>query len=110
MLDIDDGVCDNLENYDFRCENSFWKHFVLCEHVENNLMVNELDYGLEKYCSRKRTQQTIDKHDYETEVLRKTTTIDGKLKRPVVKLAPMFYECVFRESSAGKKDNEEHAD
>ena len=78
----------------------FWKDFVvLCEHVENNFLVNELDYGQEKYCSRKRTQQPIDKHDHETEVLRKTTTIDGKLKRPVVKLAPMFYENVFREKT-----------
>ena len=29
-------------------------------------------------------------------------TKDGKLKRPVLKLAPLFYECVFREkNSAG---------
>ena len=29
---------------------------VLCEHMENNLKVNELDYGLENYCSRERLQ------------------------------------------------------
>ena len=28
-----------------------------------------------------------------------TTTIDDKLKRPVVRLAPMFYESVFREKN-----------
>ena len=47
-------------------------------------------------------------------------TEDGKLKRPVVKLAPMFYESVFREKNrAGnvgashqqaKKLDSEHAD
>ena len=47
-------------------------------------------------------------------------TEDGKLKRPVVKLAPMFYESVFREENrAGnvgashqqaKKLDSEHAD
>ena len=26
-------------------------------------------------------------------------TVDGKLKRPVVKLAPLFYERVFREKN-----------
>ena len=44
-------------------------------------------------------QQTTGKHDYETGDLRKTTTIDGELKRPVVKLAPLFYESVFREKN-----------
>ena len=43
----------------------FWKYFVLCQLVENNCMVSEMDYGLEKHCSRDRTQQTIDKHDCE---------------------------------------------
>ena len=55
----------------------FWKYFVLCQLVENNSMVSEMDYELEKHCSRERTQQTTGKHDYETEVRRKTTTIDG---------------------------------
>ena len=84
-------------------ETVLWKSFVvLCEHVENDLMVNELEYGLENYCSRERTQQTTDKHDFESGDLRKTTTIDGKLKRRVVRLAPLFYESVFREkNSAG---------
>ena len=42
----------------------FWKYFVvLCESVENNHMGSELDYGLENYCSRERTQQTTGKHD-----------------------------------------------
>ena len=27
---------------------------VLCEHVENNLMVNELEYGLENHCSKEK--------------------------------------------------------
>ena len=78
----------------------FWKYFVLCQLVDNNCMVREMDYGLEKHCSRERTQQTTGKHDYEAGDLRKTTmTKDGKLKRPVVKLAPMFYESVFREKN-----------
>ena len=36
----------------------FWKYFVLCQLVDNNCMVREMDYGLEKHCSRERTQQT----------------------------------------------------
>ena len=72
---------------------------MLCQLVENNCMVSEMDYELEKHCSRERTQQTNGKHDYETEVRRKTTTIDDKLKRPVVRLAPLFYESVFREKN-----------
>ena len=43
-------------------------------------MVSELDYGLENHCSSKITQQTSGKHDYEAEVLRKTTTNDDILK------------------------------
>ena len=77
----------------------FWKYFVLWQYVENKLFLSEQEYGLEKHCSRERTQQTTGKHDYETEVRRKTTTIDDKLKRPVVRLAPMFYESVFREKN-----------
>ena len=72
---------------------------VLCESVENNRMVNELEYGLEIHCSIARTQQTTDKHDFESGDLRKTTTIDGKLKRRVVRLAPLFNESVFREKN-----------
>ena len=67
----------------------FWKYFVLCQLVDNNCMVREMDYGLEKHCSRERTQQTTGKHDYEAEDLRMTTTIQDKLKRPVVRLAPL---------------------
>ena len=77
----------------------FWKYFVLWQLVENNCMVSEMDYELEKHCSRERTQQTNGKLDYETEVRRKTTTIEDKLKRPVVRLAPLFYESVFREKN-----------
>ena len=73
----------------------FWKYSVLCQLVGNNCMVKEMDYGLEKHCSKERTQQTNGKHDYETEVRR----IDDKLKRPVVRLAPLFYESVFREKN-----------
>ena len=62
-------------------------------------MVSEMDYGLEKHCSREKTQQTVGKHDYESGDLRKTTTIHDKLKRPVVRLAPLFYESVFREKN-----------
>ena len=62
-------------------------------------MVNEVESGLKNYCSREGTPQTTDKHENETEVLRKTTTKDGKLKRPVVKLAPLFYESIFREKN-----------
>ena len=68
---------------------------VLCGHVKNNLMVNELDYGLENQCTRERLQQTTGEHDYEAGDLRKTTTIDYRLKRLLVKLAPMFYQRVF---------------
>ena len=67
----------------------FWKYFVLCQLVDNNCMVREMNYGLEKHCSRERTQQTTGKHDYEAEDLRMTTTIQDKLKRPVVRLAPL---------------------
>ena len=77
----------------------FWKYFVLWQLVENNCMVSEMDYELEKHSSRERTQQTNGKLDYETEVRRKTTTIEDKLKRPVVRLAPLFYESVFREKN-----------
>ena len=53
-------------------KKDLWKYFVvLCESAENNPMVNELEYGLENHCSIKRTQQTTDKHDNKTEVLRK---------------------------------------
>ena len=77
----------------------FWKYFVLCQLVDNNCMVREMDYGLEKHCSRERTQQTTGKHDYEAEDLRKTTMTDDNLRPPVVRLAPMFYESVFREKN-----------
>ena len=70
---------------------------VLCEHVKNNLMVNELEYELEKHCSRERTQQTADNYDNENRDIRMTTTIDDKLIRPVVRLAPLLYESVFWE-------------
>ena len=72
---------------------------VLCDSVEINLMVSEQENGLENHCSRERTQQTTDKQDYETGNLKKTMTIDDKLKRPVVKLAPLFHESVFREKN-----------
>ena len=62
-------------------------------------LVSEMDYGLEKHCSRERTQQTTGKHDYEAEDLRKTTMTDDNLRPPVVRLAPMFYESVFREKN-----------
>ena len=77
----------------------FWKYFVFCQLVENNCMVSEMDYGLEKHCSRERTQQTTGKYDNETRPLRKTTMIDDNLRPPVVKLAPLFYESVFREKN-----------
>ena len=70
------------------------------ERVENNLTVGEVGYGLKKnHCSRERTHQATDKDDYESGDLRKTTTIDDELKRPVVRLAPLFYESVFREKN-----------
>ena len=77
----------------------FWKYFVLCQLVENNCMVSDMDYGLEKHCSRERTQQTTGKHDYGTEFLRKTTMTDDNLRPPVVRLAPKFYESVFWEKN-----------
>ena len=62
-------------------------------------MANELEYRLKNHCSRERTQQINDKHDCEPGVLRETTTIDGKLIGPVVRLASMFYERVFRDKN-----------
>ena len=77
-----------------------WKTLnVLCEYVESNLMINELKYGLENNCSRKKTQKTTDKYVNETGALRKTTTSDDKLKNLVVKLVPMFNESVFSETN-----------
>ena len=47
----------------------FWKHFVVFyEHVENNLMVGEVDYGLENHCSRERTHRATDKVTMNLEV------------------------------------------
>ena len=77
----------------------FWKYFVLCQLVDNNCMVREMDYGLEKHCSRETTQQTTGNYDYGTEVLRKTTMTDDNLRPPVMRLSPMFYESVFREKN-----------
>ena len=51
---------------------------MICEAVENNLIVSELEYGLEFHCSRGRTQQAAEKDDNETRPLRKTTMIDDK--------------------------------
>ena len=62
-------------------------------------MVNELNYGLENYCSRERLQQTTGEHDYEAGDLRKTTTLDDKLRRPLGKLAPIIDESDFREKN-----------
>ena len=73
----------------------FWKYFVLCQLVDNNCMVSELEYGLEKHCSRERTQQTTGNYDYGTEILRKTTMTDDNLRPPVMRLSPMFYEVFF---------------
>ena len=42
---------------------------VLCEFVENNLMVSGVEYGLEFNCIRERTRQKSDKHDNETGAL-----------------------------------------
>ena len=81
-------------------QNCFWKYLdVLCELAENYLMVSEQEYGLGFCCSRERTGQLTVKHDNEPGDLKTTTTIDDKLKRPVVKLAPMFYESVFQEKN-----------
>ena len=62
-------------------------------------MVGEVYYGVENHCSRERTHQATDKDNYESRGLRKTTTIDDKLKRPVVKRAPLSYKSVFREKN-----------
>ena len=67
--------------------------------MENNLIVSELKYGLENHCSRERTHHAADKAENETRPLGKTTTTGGKLKRPKVKLASLFYERVFREKT-----------
>ena len=98
MTDVDDEVCDKWENFHFKWKNTFLKTLgLLCEYVGSNVIVNESEYGLENNRSRERTQQTTDK--YETGALRKTTTIDDKLNKPVVKLAPLFYESSFRKKT-----------
>ena len=74
---------------------------VLCESVENNFIANEVEFGLEFHCSKDRTQQTGE-HDYEAGDLRETTTIDDKLERPVVRLAPLFSESVFPGDKQGQ--------
>ena len=69
-------------------------------------MVNELEIWLENQCRRERIHQTTDKVENKTRDLRMTTTIDGKLKqlkRPVVRLEPMFYENVSREKKQGRQ-------
>ena len=71
MSNVDGEICDNWENCDFKWKKSFRKNLiVLCEHVENKLLVNELEYGLENYYSREKIQQAPDQDDYETEVHR----------------------------------------
>ena len=70
--------------------------------------VNVREYGLGFNCSRERTQQTTDKHDFESGDLRMTTTIDGKLKRPLVKVAPLFYESVFLEKNRASNVGASH--
>ena len=92
-MDVDVDVCGNWETTTSNETTVFWKSFVeLCESMEKNLIVSELDYGLENHCSRETTQQTTDtdKHAKKTRVLRKTTTIDDKHKNTVVKLAPLL--------------------
>ena len=69
---------------------------MLCEHVENNLMVIELDLGwktiaAEKEHSRQRANMTMKLEFSEIQ----GQTIDDKLKKPVLKMAPMSYESVF---------------
>ena len=64
---------------------------------EASLWSTNWNMGWEIIAAEERTQQTNDKHDYEPGFLRKTKTIDGKLKRQVVRLAPRFYEKIFRE-------------
>ena len=77
-----------------------WKYFVvLCEYVENNFIVSEVEYGLGFSCSSERTQQTTGKLDNETRDLKMTTTIDGKLKRPKMRLGALFYESILREKN-----------
>ena len=75
----------------------FFGNILLCYvSMCKTTLLSELNYGLESHCSREKTLQTTGKHDCETGVLRKTTTIDDKLKNPVKKLAPMFFESVVR--------------
>ena len=82
----------------------FWKCLVsLCEHVQNNPMDSELGCGLDNHFSREPKQQTTDTYDNETGALRKTTTIEGKHKRLVVKLAPLFYKKCFSGDKQGRQ-------
>ena len=104
MSDVDEEVWDFWEKCDFKMRKNFsnedfkWKYLVVfCEHVEKNLIVNEMEYWLGCYCSRETTHHAADEDDNETEDLRMTTKIDDELKRPVVKLAPLFYESVHQQ-------------
>ena len=72
---------------------------VLCEHVENNLMVCGVDYGLENHCSREEHSKQLTNMTMKLGISERQRRLMTKLKRPVVRLAPMFYESVFRHKS-----------
>ena len=78
----------------------FCKYFVVFyEHMESNFMVSTnwiLGWkiiAVENEHSKQLANMTLKLETSER------TTIDGKLKRRVVKLAPLFYESVFREKN-----------
>ena len=66
-------------------------------------MVNELDYVLENHCSRERLQQTTGDHDYEAGDLRKTPTLDDKLKRPLVRKGTHVLRKCFSGENQGRQ-------
>ena len=70
--------------------------WVFYESVENNLIVSELDFGIEKQCRRRRRmQQTIGKDDNVSGVPKKTMAIDDELKRPAVNWHPCTTKVFF---------------
>ena len=122
MSDVDDQVWDNREKLSLQMRQQFFGNILFYVNLsKNNCMVSEMDYGLEKHCSRERnTANNWQNMTMKLKKLRKTTMTDDNLRPPVVRLAPMFYESVFREKNrAGnvgashqqaKKVDSEHAD
>ena len=113
MLDIDDEVWYTLENYDFKWGKQFFGNLWLCfvdlrktTFLSANWIMGWKIVPVEKEHSKQLANVTLnlefsDRH-------RRLTT---NSKNQVVKLAPMFYESVFREKNrAGNFDTSQLRD